>query len=1358
MLEASPDRVGGPHAGCAGCDWAHFAPRRRPNGEARALSRNDAADRKARAGPLRRTTDSAVRSGLSPAHAPPCRGATCGYYAPGSHRVVTAAACEAISSETRALLPRLEGAVRDSGASVSEVAMLEGMDGARRLVRATASEDPALGGAPGGRARRLLRRRSNSLRRREAATRARRPLAHDVRGRPGVLRLRGQLLSGKPLPRRDALRRRRGRGPGDRPRLGPGRLRGRRPLRGSASGGAACRPVGRVGRRRGERTPVGPARAGRTGAGGRSQRCRFRGSSRRTTGASTASSRTRPAPASAPGSLASSRAGRRPGSCTSPAIRRPSRGTCPNPGRGLRDPSREALRPLRLHAPGGGARRARARGVIRPVLAEGEAPAARAAVVLVSGDSAAPGPSCGTAAGCRARGRFGGGAGARERRLPGRRRSLAFAGFLVRGGIPVRPDADRGAGGAGGRRLRARGSGAPAVRLEGVLADFWTGSPPRARSMLRAERVEAGGVWRGFPAEVVVFVSGEGSAFAAADRGDRVRMTGHLEAEDLPASEREMPLPWPRYRLSVKSAQLVEREGATLLSALAAPNRVLFAALPPGKGPAYERDVRGPLAALLLGRTSELDRGMVARYRRGGLYHLLVVSGLHVVLAAGLVGFFLALVRGRGQEARRRARRRGLPLRARGRRQSAGRARRARRRDLPRDAPARAADHGSAGDRALGARSISRRAGADLLGRHHPDIRRRVRDRDLRQTDSGRGCRSGPSGSSRGSRVALAAECATAPVLFWRFNIVAAGAWLTAPFSIPLAGALIGWRGAPGRPVRRGDPARPAAGPLCARQPRRWSSIAERAAGIASCGRRRRLRPSASSGRSLLAAGLGPRRLRVASGLLAAAVFLALALRRGPAGPAARLLDRGPRRGAGRRDTPALETQGDSRGRGRSLRRDGHRFRAHPARAEAPRPGSDAARCRPGDPSAPGPRARSLRRPRGARGRRALAIDGRRRGRPLCPARGGGGPRRVPVRPLEPLDVWERDGRAALGPALGRADAKARRRQQPVGRGSLREGRPKRPPDGRRRGAGGGGARRCGRARDRWTLSRSAITAAEPRRRPSSSRRSARGWRSSRAAAAIASAIPRPRRSRRSGAPACRSSAPTSGPTRARTCCRRPRGSSGAGRKDRERGSAPDAARAFRPDRSGQDGRRPRGRAPDGGRDRFGRRLRRLPRSGHRNGQAVPAGAPRGRLPPDRRRRAGGGVLGRALGERWRGRPSRTSLRAAGLPIVCGGSGFYISALLEGLPPGEARDERLREALFEWAWRRGPAAAHRFLSVNDPVSARRISGRQPALHAARPGDPSRDRCRAVGATAGCERLGRTVRRRPRLLAPGPRRA
>jgi tRNA dimethylallyltransferase len=65
-------------------------------------------------------------------------------------------------------------------------------------------------------------------------------------------------------------------------------------------------------------------------------------------------------------------------------------------------------------------------------------------------------------------------------------------------------------------------------------------------------------------------------------------------------------------------------------------------------------------------------------------------------------------------------------------------------------------------------------------------------------------------------------------------------------------------------------------------------------------------------------------------------------------------------------------------------------------------------------------------------------------------------------------------------------------------------------------------------------------------------------------------------------------------------------------------------------------------------------------------------------------------------------------VRRRKLPIVCGGSGFYLSALLDGLPPGEARDERLREALFDWADRSGNAAAHRFLAVNDPAAAARI--------------------------------------------------
>ena len=60
------------------------------------------------------------------------------------------------------------------------------------------------------------------------------------------------------------------------------------------------------------------------------------------------------------------------------------------------------------------------------------------------------------------------------------------------------------------------------------------------------------------------------------------------------------------------------------------------------------------------------------------------------------------------------------------------------------------------------------------------------------------------------------------------------------------------------------------------------------------------------------------------------------------------------------------------------------------------------------------------------------------------------------------------------------------------------------------------------------------------------------------------------------------------------------------------------------------------------------------------------------------------------------------------LPIVCGGSGFYVSALLGALPPGAEQDKSAREALSRWATLRGASEAHRFLSVNDPLSAARI--------------------------------------------------
>ena len=77
---------------------------------------------------------------------------------------------------------------------------------------------------------------------------------------------------------------------------------------------------------------------------------------------------------------------------------------------------------------------------------------------------------------------------------------------------------------------------------------------------------------------------------------------------------------------------------------------------------------------------------------------------------------------------------------------------------------------------------------------------------------------------------------------------------------------------------------------------------------------------------------------------------------------------------------------------------------------------------------------------------------------------------------------------------------------------------------------------------------------------------------------------------------------------------------------------------------------------------------------------------------------------------RW-AREARTAIediaRRGRLPIVCGGSGFYIEALLRGLPPGAAADPVRRSALGRWG-KRHPGAARRFLVVNDPISAAKI--------------------------------------------------
>lgn len=60
------------------------------------------------------------------------------------------------------------------------------------------------------------------------------------------------------------------------------------------------------------------------------------------------------------------------------------------------------------------------------------------------------------------------------------------------------------------------------------------------------------------------------------------------------------------------------------------------------------------------------------------------------------------------------------------------------------------------------------------------------------------------------------------------------------------------------------------------------------------------------------------------------------------------------------------------------------------------------------------------------------------------------------------------------------------------------------------------------------------------------------------------------------------------------------------------------------------------------------------------------------------------------------------------LPLIVGGTGLYLKALLQGLFEGPSRDERLRSRLERWAARRGPLRLHGLLARIDSQAAARL--------------------------------------------------
>ena len=146
VVSPSPMRAVGPHASCAGCDWAHLTPS--AGREAKPALFVETMER---IGEL----DPSLFEGLSIAASPPAyrvrsrfhvsgRGGetAVGFHAPGSHVVEPAEGCEALSMPMRAALAPLREAIASSSVAVAEIATLETLDGSRRVGALSLCDDP----------------------------------------------------------------------------------------------------------------------------------------------------------------------------------------------------------------------------------------------------------------------------------------------------------------------------------------------------------------------------------------------------------------------------------------------------------------------------------------------------------------------------------------------------------------------------------------------------------------------------------------------------------------------------------------------------------------------------------------------------------------------------------------------------------------------------------------------------------------------------------------------------------------------------------------------------------------------------------------------------------------------------------------------------------------------------------------------------------------------------------------------------------------------------------------------------------------------------------------------------------------
>ena len=202
------------------------------------------------------------------------------------------------------------------------------------------------------------------------------------------------------------------------------------------------------------------------------------------------------------------------------------------------------------------------------------------------------------------------------------------------------------------------------IEVEGIVVS----NPVRGHSSLRFDfecrKIEAGGKWRRIQGKVQMrlFTPANAKSWAAADAldlryGNLIRAPVRFERPRVYRNPGSFDFRWwleaindISWEGSIRNPAAVQKLSGTQLSRLSMAVEGLRVRLLHGIDRLYpswssEGRVGAVLKAVLLGDRSSLDSDTIENFRQSGLYHLLVISGLHVGLLASVILFFLYLFR-----------------------------------------------------------------------------------------------------------------------------------------------------------------------------------------------------------------------------------------------------------------------------------------------------------------------------------------------------------------------------------------------------------------------------------------------------------------------------------------------------------------------------------------------------------------------------------------------------------------------------------------------------------------------------------------------------------------------------------------